>query len=342
MSEPEAPPFEAMLRFLDGQLDATELAALAERLRGDERARRQAAGLLLQIGALGELAREGRDRLPARRPSPALWTIGLFAIGACLAAAVLIAKRPPVRPTVSLDQRQILACPAASTNARRELAAPGDAERVLLVRGGDPDERGAGDTLIARRLEALGFDVVDAIDARLSRADLPGNTLVVISASTAGSVLRAQLPRLGLRELPIPIVTCETATFDLLGLTTTRVRQEAGPTSGFGSTPFHSDLEIDSPGHALAAGLRGPQHVATTPVSLSWGDPTDTAIRVASIGGRTRPLTVQFAYERGTAMVGLTAPARRVGCFVSAEAPEVLTDEGWQLFDASVLWASGR
>src|SRR5205814_8550320 len=65
-------PFEAVLRLLDDQLEASEVSALAERLRSDESARRQAAGLLLHIGALGEMAREPDGAvLPALvRPGP--------------------------------------------------------------------------------------------------------------------------------------------------------------------------------------------------------------------------------------------------------------------------------
>ena len=33
------------------------------------------------------------------------------------------------------------------------------------------------------------------------------------------------------------------------------------------------------------------------------------------------------------------APARRVGTFLLNDVADALTDEGWQLFDASVLWA---
>src|SRR5205085_10701680 len=43
VNDPAArPPYEVMLRLLDHQLSADELSALADRLRGDETARRQA------------------------------------------------------------------------------------------------------------------------------------------------------------------------------------------------------------------------------------------------------------------------------------------------------------
>jgi hypothetical protein len=99
MENVSRPPFEAVLRLLDHQLPAHEVALLADRLRGDELARRQTAGLLLQIGHLGELAREstsrdGHERVPSRfapRPMPRRRpNVALVAAGSCLVAAALI------------------------------------------------------------------------------------------------------------------------------------------------------------------------------------------------------------------------------------------------------------
>jgi hypothetical protein len=110
--------------------------------------------------------------------------------------------------------------------------------------------------------------------------------------------------------------------------------------NGFGSAPGHDTVEINASTHALASGLTGTVSVASAQVPLSWGEPSDGAIRVAFVG-RDRRMSAQFAYERGAPMRGLVAPARRVACFISAEAGEVLTPEGWALFDAGVRWASG-
>jgi hypothetical protein len=50
---------------------------------------------------------------------------------------------------------------------------------------------------------------------------------------------------------------------------------------------------------------------------------------------------VLFGYEKGTPMVGLAAPARRVGLFLGDTNAAGLTAEGLALFDAAVRWASG-
>jgi hypothetical protein len=332
--------YETLLRFLDRQLDATEVAALVDGLRGDETARREAAALLLQIGTLGELA--SKDVPPPMRPrSPvALRVATVAAACACLALLIfLIGRRQPERPVVRANP-QTFARPAAAP-APEVLAPPGSAGRALLVRGGDRDGPGAGDAVMIRHLAALGFEVGQALDASLSTEDLSSTTLLVISASTAAAAVREQIPLVGLRDAPVPIVTCETASFDLLALTGPRMRQAPPGGNGFGSAPDHTDVEIEATGHPLAAGLVGHLRIARAPVSVSWGAPASSAIKVANLGGRGH-MTVQFAYERGDRMVGAIAPARRVGCFVSSEAGEVLTAEGWQLFDAGVRWASGE
>lgn len=349
------PLFDSMLRLLDRQLTAAEVSGLVDRLRGDAVARQQAAGLLLQIGALGELGQRGQDevgRVPWQprprandRSTTSRRRLGLVAAGCCLAAAAIALvvghPRSPIRPSGSSSGRQVLARSApGGAAAPAVLPSAGGAGRALLVSGGDGEGAARRDEQMFRRLQGLGFEVAQVSDDALSGDDLSSATLVVISASTAGAAIREQVARLGLREAPVPIVTCETATFDLLGLTSERSGRVNA--NGFGSAPGHDHIEIAAPGHALAAGLAGRLRVATLPVSLSWGIPSAGAIEVASLGGTGRHLIVQFAYERGAAMVGLPAPARRVGCFLSADAGEVLTEEGWRLFDAGVRWASGR
>lgn len=339
------PPYHDVLRFLDHQLTAAEVSALTERLRDDETARRQAAALLLQIGTFGELARNpGEQRLPARRQPPARrpvhWPIALVAGACALAAALaLLIGRPGAPPRPRHPDRPAFARAAAPRAVTSTVPPAGEA---LLVRGDAPEAPQEADQLIVGRLERLGFQVIQASDAEVSRNDLSGRALVVISATSSGQLLRARLPDLGLREAPVPVVTCESSTFDLLGMTGPRLDAGAATRRAYGSAPDHDSLEIESPGHPLAAGLRGPLRIASAPVALSWGVPAASAISVASLGdGRARPLKVQFAYEKGATMVGLVAPARRVGCFISGDAAGHLTAEGWQLFDAGVRWAAG-
>jgi hypothetical protein len=339
-------PHERVLRFLDHQLTPDEESALVDRLRSDEQARMQAAGLLLQIGTLGELAlNPGEDRIPRRPALPIrapIWRrVAAVAIAAgAVAALFLLAGRSRPERSASRPTQPAFGRPGAA-RAVVPVAPPGEAGSVLLVRGGHPDALDAPDQMIVDRLQGLGFEVIETTAATISARDLADRTLVVISASAEGRIMRERLPALGLRDAPIPIVTCESSTFDLLGLTGPRVEGGSIEQNGFGSTPDHANLEIETPGHPLAAGLEGRLRIARAPVALSWGAPSEGAIRVARLGGgRTRDLTVQFAYEKGARMVDQPAPARRVACFVSADAGLMLTDEGWRLFEAGVRWAA--
>jgi hypothetical protein len=130
-----------------------------------------------------------------------------------------------------------------------------------------------------------------------------------------------------------PIVTWEAQLFDDLGLT--------GPAGGndFGMAK-QSRTTILTPVHPLAAGLSGLVNVTTAPTALAWGRPAAGAVRVARLPGNASRITI-FGYERGAAMVGLTAPARRVGLFLGDTAATLLTPDGTALFDAAVRWASG-
>jgi len=337
------PPHQTVLRLLDHQLTAGELAELVDRLRSDEGARRQTAALLLQIGVLGEMAREPDDaRLPRRprvrhaEPWRTFAVVGLCAGLAAAVALLVIGLRGPSH--LPGAQRAPVFARAVPRRPSVMAAAP-NGHRALLVRGGD-SEPSAGDALLVGHLRGVGYDVAEVLDAELTAGDVRGADLVVISASTLGKVVRERLPRAGLRDAAVPIVTCESATFDLLGMTAPRIEFGSNARSGFGSAPGHAGVEIASPDHPLAAGFQGRIPVASAETALSWGVPSSDAIRVATLD--TNPaLAAQFAYERGAAMAGLRAPARRVGCFISAEAAELLTSDGWALFDAGVRWAGG-
>ena len=69
---------------------------------------------------------------------------------------------------------------------------------------------------------------------------------------------------------------------------------------------------------------------------MGWGEPAASAAVAATHRGHP----VLFGYEVGASMVGLTAPARRVGLFLGPLAGDNLTTAGQQLFDAAVEWAA--
>ena len=72
--------------------------------------------------------------------------------------------------------------------------------------------------------------------------------------------------------------------------------------------------------------------------NLAWGRPGAGALKIAALASAPGK-TALFAYDRGTLMAGLAAPARRVGFFATETLAESLTPGGLALFDAAIAWA---
>jgi hypothetical protein len=136
-----------------------------------------------------------------------------------------------------------------------------------------------------------------------------------------------------LRGSVAPIVTWDTRLFGDLGLTGQVAGTDHGPVR-------QSRIAIVDSAHPLAAGRSGLVTVTTARTTLAWGKPAAGAAVVARLPANTSRAVI-FGYEKGTEMVGLTAPARRVGLFLGDTAAAILTADGWALFDAAVRWASG-
>jgi hypothetical protein len=198
---------------------------------------------------------------------------------------------------------------------------------ALLVVGSWPVPRALEtDNTLAGRLERLGYTVARMPDTRLERGALADKALVVVSPSTSAAVVRERLPSSGLREAPLPIVNCETEAMPALGMAIAR-----------GNIPGRSRLNLLGGQHPLAGGLAGNVRVTEAPAPLMWARPTADATVIATLDVDARPSV--FGYETGARMNGLTAPARRVSCFLSELATLQASEAGWQLFDAAVRWA---
>jgi hypothetical protein len=94
-----------------------------------------------------------------------------------------------------------------------------------------------------------------------------------------------------------------------------------------------------SSAHPIASGFT---NLLATPVysaanATTWGKPGGSAIKIATYSDNTERVTM-FAYDKDTAMVGLTAPARRVGTFHNHAASATIF--GWQLFESAITWAT--
>lgn len=197
-------------------------------------------------------------------------------------------------------------------------------QSVLFVSVSNPAT--GSDADLATHLAAAGYSVTVRNQTEASAADALGKDLVIISDSVNSTSVNTKF-----RDVMIPVINWEPSLFDDMMMT--------GTSSGadYGDLANQSQLNIVNAGHPLAAGL--PAGLATTTSSQQlyfWGAPAADATVVASLNGYPTRAAV-FGYEEGATMVGMKAPARRVGFFSGSAA--AFTSDGWALYDAAVKWA---
>lgn len=186
------------------------------------------------------------------------------------------------------------------------------------------------DDKVRERLERLGFEVSVALPTSLDLTDAADSALIVVSSTVSPQDFDPQL-----RDLPAPLLTWEAGLYPILGMT---ARCEDGGCGFHIIAPYA--LEIRDASHPLAAGQSG---IIPLPYNerICWGTPNASAAWVAAVAGHPTRAAI-FAYERGAAMPGLVAPARRVGFFFFAATTENLPpdDVAWTLFDRAVTWSA--
>ncbi len=199
-----------------------------------------------------------------------------------------------------------------------------DRPRVLFV-AGSTALGGALDQAMRERIEQLGFVVEVKAAASTVASDASGRDLVLISDS-AGNVGSK------FRDASAPVIVLEEDVLDDMGLT--------GSVAGtdFGNVQAQSQIDIVGAGSLLAAGLGGRVPVSNRPSKVVWGKPGIEALKIATVAGEPSRFAI-FAYESGSQMPGIRAPARRVGWFAGQSPSATLTIDGWLLFDAAIRWA---
>jgi hypothetical protein len=87
-------------------------------------------------------------------------------------------------------------------------------------------------------------------------------------------------------------------------------------------------------GAGMPAGNYG---IYTSSDVVTWGRPGSSANIITLLPGSSQATI--FGYDTGAQMVGLTAPARRVGFFLATNQGGKLTRNGWNFFEAAITWA---
>jgi hypothetical protein len=181
----------------------------------------------------------------------------------------------------------------------------------------------AADQAVRQRLEGIGLTVTTRSDELVLATDATGKALVVISASVDSAQVGTKLT-----AVPVPLVTWEDALYDELAMATS-----SGVVGG------QTGIEVLYAAHPAAGGQRDAVTVVAAASQVRWGTPGASAAIVAlASGGPQR--AAHFVYEQGAPLTsGVAAPARRVGTFLDPSTSHQLTDAGWAIFDASIVWA---
>ncbi len=224
------------------------------------------------------------------------------------------------------------------------------------------------DLRIKAQLQSLGFKVCDRLDRELQQGHANGHDLVFISATADCLKQNDQQsdqqsdhrpPKYPLRKTRVPIVLAQSFLYHPMGMT--------GPSEkdDFGVLPVESNELQIFPGeeirdHLMAARLfpralflgesrqpppreseegKAGEEEPERQQYFSFGRPDVGAIKIG-YGNHDPEKVAIFGYERGQMMYDLYAPARRVGLFLASETALHLTRQGWELFDAAVLWAT--
>jgi hypothetical protein len=161
--------------------------------------------------------------------------------------------------------------------------------------------------------------------------DATGKRLVVISASVTSGDVNTKF-----KNAAVPVVTCESAILDDLGMT------KGAQGTDFGATSGQSKLVMAvASSDPMAAGLSGTQTVLGSGLtdSFSWGVPASAAVKVARLSTNSSRWAV-FRYEKGALMMNsFKAPERRVALFLTDLTMGKLSPAGLKLTDAALRWA---
>ncbi|WP_317135771.1 LVIVD repeat-containing protein [Methanochimaera problematica] len=187
----------------------------------------------------------------------------------------------------------------------------------------------SGDSAVKIHLEEMGYTVT-IIDDTVSKAeDAEGKELVIISSTSSPTFVSKKF-----MTVNVPVVTWESYIYDDMKMTGTKGRAD------YRVIPKQTEIIITDSEHPLSGGLSGTVAVLGDINKENLGLPSDGGLKIAASSDYPELYAV-FGYEKGAEMVGITAPERRVGLFLSDNSATELTSEGWEIFDAAVLWGAG-
>lgn len=229
----------------------------------------------------------------------------------------------PVTITVTDDGDPVLDATANFTWEIIEFVPP-TGGNILFVVSYEPMI--PGDQAIHDHLVSNDHTVTVVPQADAETATTAGMDAILISSTVSSGMINTIFT-----NTAVPLMCWEPYLYDDLGMTGT------GAFSDFGNSNTSVAIDIQDATHPLAAGLQGTAIMSTLTTGLAWGIPNANALNIATLSDQPTSSGI-FAYEAGSAMVGLTAPARRMGFALRDGTAAGMTAEGWALFDAAICW----
>lgn len=195
-------------------------------------------------------------------------------------------------------------------------------ESVLLV-----SSNIGADTVIANRLELLGYGVTHVSASEALDNDLSDIDLVIIAESVRSADIAGAF-----KAVDVPVIVMDSFLYDDMCMTGSVLDTDYGLTLGVGSVAF-TDAAAIGLAYSGATTLHSVNH------SQAWGDPSNEATIVATVDGDAAKAAV-FFYEQGDLLAdGLPASASRIAVPFFNNAADSWTDEGRALFDAVLIKA---
>lgn len=186
----------------------------------------------------------------------------------------------------------------------------------------------AGDRSVIEYLEAMGHTVELLGESSSTTADAQGKDLIYIASTVLSGRVGARF-----RDVSVPVIVGESHLFDDMKMT--------DGNGHYGNTAGLTEIEVTDVQHPIAEGLsQGPLTVFAPADRGVWGRPSSEAFVLGHWPGNSGRKLL-FAYDAGQAMVGMNAPARRVGFFLHDGGLRNATEATEALLANVVCWAMG-
>ncbi|WP_159884909.1 hypothetical protein [Paenibacillus puerhi] len=234
--------------------------------------------------------------------------------------------KPEPKPEAKPEAKPAPATPPAQPEAApqaEEVSAKG--KKLLFV---GRERSPAEDVAVAKRLQALGFQITNLEDRDVNADEVKGFDLIYYSQTTNSKYLKDGF----MKDIAIPTVYVKNHGMYYLGLSA--IEENA-------TEKNVKTIEITDSKHKVAGGLSGKIDVfkeAGDKFGVSYGLPGKEAKVIATIPGDKKKAALYY-YDKGTkADNGYEVKARTSFYFWSNGMHENSTDAGWELLDRIVLW----